>query len=94
VTFSTLTSSAPLLVSHSLSANGPKVGAQDVPKASHELLDSVDATDAPFPTGTQGQKRKRYEICSQCDKEYDVREDERGGPQCRWHEGTVPTICC
>jgi hypothetical protein len=63
-------------------------------KASHKLLDSVDATDAPFPTGTQGQKRKRYEICSQCDKEYDVREDERGGPQCRWHEGTVPIICC
>jgi hypothetical protein len=62
-------------------------------QASRELLEGPkSAVVGPTPAA-QGQKRKlkytrqRYEICSQCDEEYDVMENKKGEPLCSWHEG-------
>jgi hypothetical protein len=35
----------------------------------------------------RGPKRQRYEICEQCDEEFDTTEDS--DEECVWHDGTA-----
>lgn len=45
---------------------------------------SDEQTDAPA-------SRQRFEICQQCDKEYDVLLNDK--TSCQWHEGKRRTLC-
>lgn len=62
--------------------------------------ESEDGSDEEFDnatdtatSGPRGQKRgldvtrPRYQVCIQCDEEYDVEENELEDDLCQWHEG-------
>ncbi|KAJ4296794.1 hypothetical protein N0V90_006842 [Kalmusia sp. IMI 367209] len=46
-----------------------------------------DYSDEEPNAGPARKRRQRYEICGQCDKEYDVLLN--GKTECRWHDGDL-----
>ena len=58
--------------------------------AGQALLTSAPDTSDPTDGSVGGNKkrfRKTFEICEQCEKEYDVEENEKKSNLCVWHPG-------
>lgn len=60
----------------------------------HKSKEGCETQSAQMPTNnTKSRKRgldtlrQRYQVCVQCDEEYDVYENEGEEDLCRWHEG-------
>lgn len=67
-------------------ADDESVAESEASDADHERL-ALEPNTAPIgPSPGVGNKRKRYEICDQCDKEYDVVANTK--ISCLYHRGT------